>query len=72
MSLRYGKQAAWGIALLAASAAVAGAQQVTTGAQISQRSSSGGLLGQPAALPNVFGRNRSLPHERAITLPGLP
>jgi hypothetical protein len=35
-------------------------------------SSRGGLLGQRAALPNVLGRNRTLPIDRHITLPGLP
>ncbi|HZW09403.1 MAG TPA: hypothetical protein VFF69_05815 [Phycisphaerales bacterium] len=34
-------------------------------------SARGGLMGVPAKLPNVLGRNRSLPLERRITLPGL-
>ncbi len=33
--------------------------------------SRGGLMGVPARLPNVLGRDRSLPLERRITLPGL-
>ncbi|MCC7388715.1 MAG: tetratricopeptide repeat protein [Phycisphaerales bacterium] len=41
-------------------------------AQVKPPSSRGGLLGQRAALPNVLGRNRTLPIERHITLPGLP
>jgi len=53
-------------------AVAAGAQQVTTTVQTTLPSSRGGLIGQPAVLPNVLGRNRSLPIERLITLPGLP
>jgi hypothetical protein len=40
--------------------------------QAAPPSSRGGLMGVPAKLPNVLGRNRSLPLERRITLPGLP
>ena len=63
---------AWGVVCSALLTASVGAQQVTTTIQTVQPSSRGGLLGQPAVLPNVLGWNRSLPIERQITLPGLP
>lgn len=66
------RTAVWGVVCSAVLTATVGAQQVTTTIQTTQPSSRGGLLGQPAVLPNVLGWNRSLPIERQITLPGLP
>lgn len=40
--------------------------------QAAPRTTRGGLIGVPAKLPNVLGRNRTLPIDRRITLPGLP
>ena len=47
-------------------------QVAAAGQKASLPTRTGGLMGQPARLPNVLGRNRSLPLDRHITLPGLP
>lgn len=65
-------------ALAAAAVALAGLPvmgQDAGGASAPQQaapSARSGLIGQKAAFPNVLGRDRSLPIERHITLPGLP
>lgn len=61
-----------GLMLAGVFCAPAGAQDNKATAPAQPTTSRSGLIGQPAALPNVLGRNRSLPIERRITLPGLP
>lgn len=57
------------LCVAALAAGVAGQQVQVTQAQTAPPSSRGGLMGVPAKLPNVLGRNRSLPIERQITFP---